>query len=194
MIIFLAFALFLVFVALSPFVLGYHILEVGLQNLGLSPESATLILILVILGSLFSIPLGKRISLNVGGAVIPLLLCVYLLSRVPFKETLIAVVLMTVCSRMLSRYIPGKGVVMPALFPAIFAVGIAFFLAREFLAQVSFISGVLGVLIGADLIRLPFIDQNEKGKLSIGGAGVFDGIFLIGIISALISGLSSAKM
>ncbi|MCH7552064.1 DUF1614 domain-containing protein, partial [Patescibacteria group bacterium] len=47
----------------------------------------------------------------------------------------------------------------------------------------------LGVLIGADLLRLPKVMKGEVGIMSIGGAGVFDGIFLVGIVAALLAGL-----
>ncbi|MDP2663865.1 MAG: DUF1614 domain-containing protein, partial [bacterium] len=51
----------------------------------------------------------------------------------------------------------------------------------------AFVSGTLGVLIGADILNLRKI-QRYGGFLSIGGAGVFDGIFLVGVISALLAG------
>ncbi|HXK31975.1 MAG TPA: DUF1614 domain-containing protein, partial [Candidatus Paceibacterota bacterium] len=56
-----------------------------------------------------------------------------------------------------------------------------------FVAPCAFVSGTLGVLIGADILNLRKI-RKYGGFLSIGGAGVFDGIFLIGIISALLAG------
>ncbi|MBS0554096.1 MAG: DUF1614 domain-containing protein, partial [Proteobacteria bacterium] len=50
-----------------------------------------------------------------------------------------------------------------------------------------YIGGTLGVLIGADLLRL-----NQVGKLgapvaSIGGAGTFDGIVLTGLLAVLLA-------
>ncbi|MBD3208233.1 MAG: DUF1614 domain-containing protein, partial [Candidatus Nealsonbacteria bacterium] len=41
--------------------------------------------------------------------------------------------------------------------------------------------------IGADLLNLRKI-MHYGGLMSIGGAGVFDGVFLVGVISALLSG------
>jgi len=61
-------------------------------------------------------------------------------------------------------------------------------LTSEFAAPCAFISGVLGTLIGADILNLKKV-QKYGGFLSIGGAGVFDGIFLVGIVSALLAGV-----
>ena len=41
--------------------------------------------------------------------------------------------------------------------------------------------------IGADLLKLPLVLGAQDSFLSIGGAGVFDGVFLVGIIAAFLS-------
>jgi uncharacterized membrane protein len=43
-------------------------------------------------------------------------------------------------------------------------------------------------LIGADILNLRKINR-MGGVASIGGAGVFDGIFLVGIVSVLLTAL-----
>jgi len=45
----------------------------------------------------------------------------------------------------------------------------------------------MGTLIGADIIRLPQIRKLDAPCMSIGGAGVFDGIFLVGLVSVLLA-------
>ena len=52
-------------------------------------------------------------------------------------------------------------------------------------APVAYISGVMGTLLGADLLHIG--DLPAVGILSIGGAGVFDGIFLTGILAAFLT-------
>jgi len=99
----------------------------------------------------------------------------------------IATLLVIVVSKILARVIPGRGISLPALIPPIFAAIFAVILAPQFAAPCAFISGVLGTLIGADLLNLRRV-QKQGGFVSIGGAGVFDGIFLVGIISALLTG------
>ena len=51
----------------------------------------------------------------------------------------------------------------------------------------AFIAGVLGPLIGADLLHLRDIRTIATGMLSIGGAGTFDGIVLSGIFAAVLA-------
>jgi uncharacterized membrane protein len=54
-------------------------------------------------------------------------------------------------------------------------------------AHLAYVSGVLGVLIGADILRLGDISRLNAPIASIGGAGTFDGIFLTGIIAVLLA-------
>ena len=208
--------LFIILAILSiPFLLAFgffKIIQLGFENLGFPPELVFLTLFLMFLGSFINIPLGKRklvqiteshffglfrrqrlvaqgLSLNVGGALIPLLIVGFLLFRVPLEETLIATLLMTLVAWKLSRVVPGKGIVVPVLIPPLFAALFAFLLVPEGAALVAFIAGTMGVLIGADILRLPQVMRGEVGMMSIGGAGVFDGIFLVGIVAALLAGL-----
>ena len=94
---------------------------------------------------------------------------------------------MTVVAKYYSKIVPGRGITLPILIPPLFSTLFAFLLMPNFAAPCAFISGVLGTLIGADLLNLKKM-KNLGGFLSIGGAGVFDGIFLTGIVSALLSG------
>ena len=190
----------------------FQIIQAGFENLGFPPELVLLTLFSMFVGSFVNIPLGRRklievtqshffglfkrqrllaqgLSLNVGGALIPLLIVGFLLFRVPLEETFIAVFLMTLITWKLSRVVPGKGIVVPVLIPPLFAALFAFLLAPQDAALVAFIAGTLGVLIGADLLRLPQVMKGTVGFMSIGGAGVFDGIFLVGIVAALLAGL-----
>ena len=48
-------------------------------------------------------------------------------------------------------------------------------------------AGVLGPLIGADLLHLREIEKIATGVASIGGAGTFDGIILSGIMAAYLA-------
>jgi uncharacterized membrane protein len=54
-------------------------------------------------------------------------------------------------------------------------------------SYVAYVSGVLGTLIGADLGHLKDISKSGPKIASIGGAGTFDGIFLSGIIAAILA-------
>ncbi|MCS4031868.1 putative membrane protein [Salinibacter ruber] len=51
---------------------------------------------------------------------------------------------------------------------------------------IAFAAGVLGPLIGADLLHLDDIAQLGAGMASIGGAGTFDGVVLSGLVATLL--------
>jgi uncharacterized membrane protein len=206
----LIFLLFILFLPILFLLVFFHIVTLGFEKLGLSPETTILVLLLMLLGSAINIPLTKRkmvyvsepsffgffkapklkasgIAINFGGAVIPIILSIYFLNKVPLEPVLTATFLMILVSKILSRPVPGRGIVISAFIPPLFAVLFAIALAPEFAAPCAFVSGVLGTLIGADILNLHKARKLGPGLLSIGGAGVFDGIFLVGIISALLT-------
>ncbi len=202
---------------LVPFlilVIEIEIVKTALGKIGLSPGFAFLILVCSLLGSMVNIPLCTRealmgtgrpecfplfapagmpavagrqiLAVNVGGCIIPLLLCLYLLPRTPLLPTIFATAISTVACFKLSHVEPGIGVQIPAFIPPIISVLLAWLFSPRNKIPVAFISGVLGVLLGADILNLPHLG-GHAGIMSIGGAGVYDGIFLVGIISALLA-------
>jgi uncharacterized membrane protein len=56
-------------------------------------------------------------------------------------------------------------------------------------APLTYISGSLGTLIGADLLNLDKVQGLGAPVVSIGGAGTFDGIFLTGVLAVLFASL-----
>lgn len=124
-----------------------------------------------------------------GGAVIPLAFSLYLLPCAPLFPTLAATLAVTTVARRLARPVAGVGIMMPAWIPPIISGGLALLLARENPAPVAYISGVMGTLIGADLLNWPNLKKLGAHMISIGGAGVFDGVFLSGIVAVLITSL-----
>ncbi len=93
----------------------------------------------------------------------------------------------TLLSYKSSELIPGFGVGMPIFLAPLSAALIALVIDPEHAAQLAYMSGVLGVLIGADLLRIKNIAQLGTSIAVIGGAGTFDGIFLTGLIAALLA-------
>ncbi|HCG76517.1 TPA: hypothetical protein DEW49_01245 [bacterium] len=186
----LSILLFLLFILLLPllfFLLQMKLVGHALVKMGISPAVATLIFFLSIIGSLINIPLlsgNQNIAINVGGAIIPLLLCIYLFPKVPILKTIIAVMISALIMNKMAQPIPMVGVTIPMFIPPLIAVLLGFIFSPRNPTPVAYIAGVLGVLIGADLMNLSQV--TGAGMMSIGGAGVYDGIFLVGIISALI--------
>lgn len=157
-------------------------------RLGLSAPAALLLLAASLLGSAIDLPLpGGLISLNLGGAVVPVGLAAYLLGRAPLIPTLIATLAVAALCRLLARPHPEFGVSVPMLVPAVCAAILASLLVRPSPAPVAFISGVAGTLIGTDLLYLPHILKRPAGRCSIGGAGVYDAILLVAIVAAFLT-------
>jgi uncharacterized membrane protein len=134
---------------------------------------------------------GTVIAVNVGGAIIPTLLSLYLLVRNQFWITgLLATACVTIVCYLLAHPVPGVGIAVPIFAPPIAAVASALLLARRHAAATAYVSGSLGTLIGADLLNLNRLQGLGAPVASIGGAGTFDGIFLTGILAVLFASLS----
>ena len=85
-----------------------------------------------------------------------------------------------------SRPVQGFGIGMPIMIAPISAALVSLLISPEQSAPLAYISGTLGVLIGADLLHLKDIPKLGTPYASIGGAGTFDGIFITGIVAALL--------
>ncbi len=209
-------ALFLLFILLIP-VLIIMAPAVAFAKLGLPPILGYAFFIFCLIGGGMNIPVYREevdepvlldeqselfrrffglriprmqervIAINVGGAVLPGLLSMYILSFIPLQSIIIPLVITTVVAYALSRPVKGVGITMPAFVPPVVAAFAAVLFAREYAPPVAYVSGVLGTLIGADLLRLPQIRSLGSPFLSIGGAGVFDGIYLVGLVAVLLA-------
>jgi uncharacterized membrane protein len=128
------------------------------------------------------------LALNVGGALIPTLVSVYLLWKIPsiIHYALIGTVVVASVTHFVAKPVKGLGIVAPAFVPPLTAALVAYLLPSGAPAIIAYTSGVLGTLIGADISNLHKIPKIGARIASIGGAGTFDGIFLSGIISVLI--------
>lgn len=138
-----------------------------------------------------SIPFtGKTIvAVNIGGCLIPVMFSLYLLSlgKLSYWQIVSATVFVSTVSYISSRPIPNLGIGMPILMGPLAAASGALLIAPEHSAMLAYVSGTLGVLIGADILRLKDIRQLGAPIASIGGAGTFDGIFITGIIAAFLA-------
>jgi uncharacterized membrane protein len=133
---------------------------------------------------------GTLIAINVGGAVIPILVSAYLLiSRDLWLRGAIAIACVTVVCHALAHPVPGLGIAMPVIVPPIAAAIVALVLSRVQAAPLAYIGGSLGALIGADLLNLGKVQALGAPIASIGGAGTFDGVFLTGVLAVLLAAL-----
>ena len=130
------------------------------------------------------------IAVNVGGALVPAGLAGYLIVRDHLgSRALVAAGIVAAVSFLLARPVRGVGIVLPGLVPPIVAAFTALVVAEPVAPALAYVAGVLGTLVGADLLNLPRIRALGAPVASIGGAGTFDGIFLSGLIAVLIASL-----
>lgn len=130
------------------------------------------------------------VAVNVGGALIPTILSLYLWINTPvFMNVLIATAVVTIVVYKLARPVPGLGIAVPMLIPPAVSALCALILSPDWAPKTAYISGTIGTLVGADLLNLPKIKELRAPVVSIGGAGTFDGIFLTGIIAVIIASL-----
>ncbi|ESA38372.1 membrane protein [Leptolyngbya sp. Heron Island J] len=201
--------LFLFLVLLLPLVItGFtlDIVQVAVVKLGFAPQLAVLLLVAIVIGSAINIPLYQReiqpagmpwlmesarrrtlVALNVGGGLIPIILAIYQLTRGHILAILTTTAIVTLISYFSAEIVPGNGIRMNAMVAPLTAVICAWLLGADAAPQVAFAGGILGTLIGADLLHLREVEHLASGILSIGGAGVFDGIALCGLFALLLA-------
>lgn len=129
------------------------------------------------------------VAINLGGCIIPVGLCFYFLSLnlVNLGDIGIGLLVITLLSYKLSQAVPGVGIGMPVLIAPLSSTIIALILDHAHAAHLAYITGVLGVLVGADILNIHKVKDLNTPLASIGGAGTFDGIFLTGILAALLA-------
>ncbi|HVB76528.1 MAG TPA: DUF1614 domain-containing protein [Candidatus Nitrosotalea sp.] len=147
------------------------------------------------LGVAYAVPRAWRagqtvIAVNLGGAVAPLLLCLYLTVHDNLgPSVLLALAAVVLYVHLVARPVTGVGIAVPGLLPPLIAAGAALLLGGPHVPAVAYVAGVLGCLVGADLMNLGRVADLGAPVASIGGAGTFDGIFLTGVMAVLIAGL-----
>lgn len=178
----------------------FGVLQRVLDRMALTDRQALLCVAAIFIGGwLPSIPLGL-IELNIGGALIPFIVCVYLLLHAgTAKErvrALVASFLTAASIYALNLLIPADPIAMPMLDPMIL-YGIAggvitWLLGRS--RRSAFIAGVLGVII-ADLVSgVSLWMKGIRQTVALGGAGALDAVVIAGITGVLMCELAGEIM
>lgn len=137
-------------------------------------------------------------AVNLGGCIVPLLMCFYLLSRLAQTPgqgimgiTFGAMLAVGAACFAAVRPVPGKGLSVSALIPLLTAALAALFLSPpEHAPAVAYVAGTLGVLLGADIAPLlnpRVFSRLDAETVSVGGAGTFGAVFLTGILSVFLA-------
>lgn len=204
-------------VAVLVLLIELRAIEYAYERIGVSSRYLSLTLLATLLGSYVNIPLwrvrartpsrlrelrafGVRwvvpvvesahtiVAINLGGAIIPVLLS---LRITVVTQSVGNIALATACvaavTYVLARPVAGVGIVVPTIVPPLAATAAALLLSRDAAPAIAYVAGTIGTLVGADLLHLRGALALGAPVLSIGGAGTFDGIFLTGILAALLA-------
>jgi uncharacterized RDD family membrane protein YckC len=162
----------------------------------------------IILGplGLYGVPLfiyqSSLLAIDFGGAIIPIVLSIYLIitKKLNLPTLITSIAVISVVAYLVSEFRPPLGIVSEFpyfLFPSFTAIGLALLVYRQRITSgipFAYATTTFGVLIGADIVRIPLVmvgleQVRESYGLpfaagSIGGAGGMDLVFLAGLIAA----------
>ncbi|MGF3554396.1 MAG: DUF1614 domain-containing protein [Thermoplasmatota archaeon] len=110
-----------------------------------------------------------KVGINLGGAIIPITLSIYLTikKKISLKKIFIGILVVTIITFFVSKPVPTEGIIttfpywlLPAFFSSITSVILSW---KDFTkaAPLAYISGTIGVLIGADFLHLPASSRNK---------------------------------
>ena len=199
-------------------VIELNIVQYAYQKIGIQKRYVFAILLLSLLGSSINIPIaelpgreilsnsrvqyfgmiyvipevehwpGTVLAVNLGGAVIPFLLSLYLIVQNHiFVKAAGAVAVVAGAAYSMATPILGLGIAVPVLLPGAVAATVGWLMSREKAAALAYVAGSLGTLIGADLMNLGRIQALGAPVASLGGAGTYDGVFVAGIFAVLLA-------
>lgn len=169
-----------------------------LDRMRLSDKGALGIIAALIVGSFIDIPLlrgNTQISVNVGGALVPLGLAAYLVSKTGSKKEITRTIVATLATAGII-YILGSVIMTgevrdrttyldPLYVYPLVGGSVAYLLGRS--RRAAFVAATIGVLL-LDIIHLIWLNvTGTPGNVNIGGAGVFDSIVVAGLVAVLIA-------
>jgi len=212
----LALLLFVLLLGVLVLLVEIRVLSYAYRKIGVRPRYVFAVLVFTLIGSQVNVPLyrvsldgplsssvrvGARdvrprlaparttlVAINVGGALIPILVSIYLVARSGMAVRMaLATAIVALVVHGLASIVPGAGIAVPMLVPPLLAAAVALLLAFRRAPPVAYVAGSMGTLIGADLMNLHRLAAIGAPVVSIGGAGTFDGVFLTGIIAGLLA-------
>lgn len=177
--------------ALVLFGLGQRVLD----KLRLTDRQALLFIALIIGGGLIpDIPVTNLFSFNIGGALIPLALCIYLWFKADTAaekiRSIIAALLTGAAVFLLGRLLPDEPdamIIDPNYAYGIAAGIIGYIFGRS--RRGAFIAGTIGVML-SNIANAAYVwSKGAEQRLVLGGAGGFDVIVISGFLAVLLSEL-----
>ena len=203
------------------------VIGAAFTRLGFSWISALAIVLLMLFGSFVNIPVYKirrdmiripppdssifgeysqsnpspvwdtTIAINLGGAVIPIAVSLYMVyqailiigSSLLFSVC-VGTILVAAITYVSTCYLPGSGIQVSLIIPGLTALLAGLMLSGGTglaAAVTAFVSGIVGILLGGNIAQLFRIKDLDVPSVSMGGAGTFGAVFLCCILPALIA-------
>lgn len=165
-----------------------------LDKLHLSDRSALLLIALMFLGTLIpNVTIGS-VTFSIGGAVIPVGICIYLLFKADTARERVRAILGSLITAgiiyALAHFMPEEpeAILIDPMYLNGLAGGIvAYVLGRS--RRGAFVCGVLGVLWADIAVAVINRTQGIEQPLVLGGAGVFDAMVIAGLIGVVLAEL-----
>lgn len=178
----------------------FGVLQRVLDRMALSDRQALACIAAIFIGGWLPDLSFGLITLNLGGAVVPLVVCVYLfLNAGTAKERIraaVASILTSAAIFAITLMLPSDPIAMPMIDPMILygiAGGvIAWLLGRS--RRSAFIAGVLGVLLADILSGIRLWMRGINQVVHLGGAGALDAVVLAGVTGVLMCELVGELM
>lgn len=179
---------------LTAVLVFFGIAQRVLDRMRLTDRQALVLVAAMFVGTLLpNVTLG-RVSVSLGGAVIPLGVCIYLLigaeRGLEVARALIGAVLTAAAVYALSIFLPDEPEqlwIEPTLLYGMSGGIIAYILGRS--RRAAFISGVLGVMLADVANALVLWSRGVDQQLVLGGAGLADSVVISGMLAVLLAEL-----
>ncbi|MDW7776780.1 MAG: DUF1614 domain-containing protein [Methanosarcinales archaeon] len=156
-----------------------------------------------LLGEFYSVPLedefdigdelvfNTRITLNLGGFILPLLFSMYAVINNPGFAALEIMLIVVIATHLLTEFKSGIGMVIPD-YIGLLPIPFALILEPGNIATVVLVSGVFGIVLGVILSLFNISEQTEgSAYINLGGVGNFRAIYITVIIAVLLSYFST---
>lgn len=182
----------LILLIVTGLLIAFGVGQRALDRLRLTDAQAyVFIALIIVLGFVPEIPLG-RVSVNLGGCLLPLGLSVYLFVKADTAwerwRSIIAAVVTGAAVWALMRFLPDEPETMPIepnWLYGIAAAVVAYVLGRS--RRSAFIGGVTGVLLAQTASVIPVWLQGADQTLALGGAGAFDAVVVAGFLGVMLA-------
>ena len=165
-----------------------------LDRLRLTDREALLFIAAMAVGNFLpDIPVTANVAVNIGGAIVPGILVVYLFVKAGTAKEKTRAIVATLAA---TAVIYGVNLLLPAepfdVLPidplylyAILAAAAGYIAGRS--RRTAFIAGVGSMILYDVISRIEVALTGGQGTVTIGGAGLFDGVVIVGILAVALA-------